>query len=562
MSIFLAATVAIVSASLFGFLAKLLRQPLIVGYLFAGFVLSILQVFGSEQRPLLEDLSVFGVTFLLFLVGLEMKIRELPTVGKVALLTGVGQIVFTSVIGYFIAQLLGFDSIASLYIAVALTFSSTIIVVQLLSEKHDIQSLYGKIAVGFLLVQDFVAILILVLLAGFQSGEPSYGDLGIVVAKGLLLIGGIYFFSRFVLSWFFDRVAVVSSELLFITSIAWALAVSGFASLPWVGFSPEIGGFLAGLALANSSEHLQIASRVRPLRDFFITIFFFLLGAKMVAGITPTLLLPAIIFSLFVLIGNPLIVMGVMGFMGYRRRTSFLASVTVAQISEFSLILVAMGAKLGHIGEGIVGVVSVVGVITMTVSTYLILNSQKIYGYLKNALLIFEREKTKESAYEHEEKLSGHIVLVGANRTGTALLPVLRKQPEPLLVIDFNPEVVERLGAEGVKVMYGDIADNDSLSLLNLPQAKFIMSTVTDLEDNLLLLGHTRGFSTRPISVFVASTPAEALRLYEAGADYVMVPRVVSGEYLAHILKVHGFSKEFFKRLHDRHFDRLAEERF
>ncbi len=561
MSIFAAVTLVIIAAGFFGFLARLLHQPLIIGYIFAGFALSILGVLGGEERPLLENMAQFGVTFLLFLVGLEMKIKELPTVGRVALMTGLGQIIFTSVIGFFIGLALGFSTVAALYIAVALTFSSTIIIVQLLSEKRDLQSLYGKIAVGFLLVQDFVAILILVLLAGFEHGTPTFVDAGVVLVKGVGLVVGVWLVSRFLLSKLFDKLAV-SSELLFMGSVAWALGLGAFVSSPVVGFSTEIGGFLAGLALANSSEHLQIESRVRPLRDFFITIFFFLLGAKMVVGITPALLVPAIIFSLFVLIGNPLVVLGVMGAMGYKRRTSFLASVTVAQISEFSLILVAMGERLGHIGEGIVGLVSVVGVITMTTSTYLILNSQKIFVLFKEPLRIFERKRTRESAFETEEKLTNHIVMIGATRTGNALLPTLKNRAEELLVVDFNPDVVSKLTAEGVRAMYGDISDNDSLELLNLTQACLVISTVSDVTDNHLLLDRIRGLHSRPLAIFVASTPIDAIKLYEAGADYVMVPRVVSGEHLALVLKTHGLDRHFFKTLRDSQFDRLVKERF
>lgn len=560
MSIFLSVALVIIAASLFGFLARLAHQPLIIGYIFAGFILSILGVLG-EERPLLEGMSAFGVTFLLFIVGLEMKIKELPTVGKVALMTGLGQIIFTSIIGFFIGLALGFSTIASLYIAVALTFSSTIIIVQLLSEKRDLNSLYGKISVGFLLVQDFVAILILVLLSGFQYGTPTPFSAGVVIVKGAGLVLGVWLVSRFLLSKLFDRLAN-QSELLFMGAIAWALGLGAFVSSPLIGFSTEIGGFLAGLALANSSEHLQIESRVRPLRDFFITIFFFLLGAKMIAGITPSLLVPALVFSVFVLIGNPLVVMGVMGVMGYKRRTSFLASVTVAQISEFSLILVAMGERLGHITSSVVGLVSVVGVVTMTASTYLILNSQKLFFLLRGPLGIFERKRTRESAFEPEEKLAGHIVMIGANRTGSTLLPVLKSRAEELLVVDFNPDVVSKLTTEGIHAMYGDISDNDSLEFLNLPQARLVISTVSDATDNLLLLNKIRGLVKRPLAIFVASTPSDAIKLYEAGADYVMVPRVVSGEHLAMVLQHHGLDRHFFKELRDSQFERLVKDRF
>lgn len=562
MSPFFLVSISVLTASVFGFIASLFRQPLIIGYIFAGLALSLLGLFSDGNKDALENMAHLGITFLLFLVGLEMSMRDFGSIGKVALLAGIGQIIFTSVIGFFLALLFGFSPVAALYIAIALTFSSTIIVVKLLSEKKDLSSLYGRITVGFLLVQDFVAILILVFLSGFQAeGLSIFTSLG-VLAKGLILVLFVYFLSKTVLPKIFDKAAMVSSELLFLASIAWALVLSSIVSLPQIGFSLEIGGFLAGLALANSSEHLQIASRVKPLRDFFIPIFFLLLGAKMLAGLTPALFLHALVFSLFVLVANPLILLIIMGMLGYKSRTSFLASITVAQISEFSFIIVALGEKLGHIQSAVVGVIALVGVVTMTLSTYLILNGHTLYHRLKNTLRFFERKKTKESAFIPQEKLKGHIVLLGVGRTGRALLPVLRIQKYPLLLIDFNPQVIKKLVAQGFTVMYGDATDLEALDLLNMEEAKYVISTINSLQDNRVLLEKIKRLSIKPLVIMTVSVPSEALELYEAGADYIVVPRIVSGEYLADLFASGEVDKAHLARLRDRHFERLAKERF
>ncbi|MBI2007211.1 MAG: cation:proton antiporter [Candidatus Blackburnbacteria bacterium] len=562
MSPFLVVSLSILSASVFGFIASLFRQPLIIGYIFAGLVLSLFGVFSGENQSLLENMAHLGITFLLFIVGLEMSTRDFRSVGKVALAAGLGQIVFTSIVGFLLAVVFGFNPVASVYIAVALTFSSTIIVVKLLSEKKDLGSLYGRITVGFLLVQDFVAVMILVFLAGFQTKELTPLVFLGVLLKGLLLVLLVYLASKTVLPKIFDKAAMISSELLFLAAISWALFLSSFVSLPQIGFSLEIGGFLAGIALANSSEHLQIASRVKPLRDFFIPIFFLLLGAKMVIGLTPAFLFPALIFSLFVLIGNPLILLGVMGALGYKSRTSFLASITVAQISEFSLIVVALGEKLGHIQSSVVGVVALVGVITMTFSTYLILNGHRLYHRLKNVLRFFERKRTKESAFVLHEKPKGHIILLGVGRTGSVLLPVLKQQKYPLLIVDFNPRVVERLTAQGFNAMYGDATDFDALELLNLEEARCVVSTTNSLEDNLVLLERIRKLPKRPVSVMTASDSLGALELYNAGASYVIVPRIVSGEHLAELFLKEELGRDHLEKLRNRHFERLARERF
>lgn len=553
---------ALVTASLFGLLARIFRQPLMLGYLVAGFVLAATGLIRIDDPALLSALGQIGVTFLLFLVGLEMNFKEIRSLGKVSLATGLGQIAFTALIGYFLALAFGFSTLSSLYIAVALTFSSTIIAVKLLSEKKDLGSLYGKISVGFLLVQDFVAILILIFLAGFrETASPSFISLFAVVLKGLVLVFIVLLLSRYVLPRFFDRIAS-SGELLFVTSIAWALGIAALMQSRYVGFSLEIGGFLAGLALANSVEHLQIASRVKPLRDFFITIFFLVLGIELVLSGMGNLLIPVLIFSLLVFLGNPLIVMLVMGAMGYHRRTSFLASVTVAQIFEFSFIVMAMGRNLGHVGSQEVALITMVGVLTMVASTYLINYNHKVYSYLDRYLKIFQREKTRESAFRQRKDFKGHIILVGADRTGKALLPTLAKREEPLLVVDFNPEVVAQLVAEGYHAIFGDVADAETIELLGLEDAKLVISTADDAEDDLILLGKLRITKKRPMVVLVASYPQEALKLYEAGADYVVVPRIIGGEHIAHVLGSHGIDREYFEKLRDRHFDRLARERY
>lgn len=562
MSPFAQVATALVAASLFAVLARILRQPLMLGYLVAGFFLVMSGLVRIGDPEMLRSLGQLGVTFLLFLVGLEMSFKEARSLGKVALATGLGQILFTSVIGYLLALGFGFSTLSSLYIAVALTFSSTIIAVKLLSEKNDLGSLYGKIAVGFLLVQDFVAILILIFLAGFRgTASPGFLSLGAVFLKGIVLIAIVLFLSQKVLPKFFDRIAT-SGELLFITSIAWALGIAALMQSPYVGFSLEIGGFLAGLALANSVEHLQIASRVKPLRDFFITIFFLVLGMEVVLSGVGSLLLPVLVFSLLVFIGNPLIVMFIMGELGYHRHTSFLASVTVAQVFEFSFIVMAMGRNLGHVGGTEVALITMVGVLTMLASTYLILYNHRVYPLFERYLRIFERGRTRESALRQKKERKEHIILIGAHRTGSALLPALDKRDEGLVVVDFNPTVVEHLSAEGYDALYGDVSDAETLELLNLSEAKLVISTANNIEDDLILLEKIRSLKKKPPTIFVASYPAEALELYEAGADYVIVPRVVGGEHIAHLISSHGIDRKYLNKLRDRHFDRLAKERW
>lgn len=544
------------TAALAGVAARLVRQPLIIGYLFAGFVLAGLGVIGDSSA--LDELSKIGVTLLLFLVGIEMNLSELPSVGKVALITGLGQILFTSTVGFLLASALGFDFLPAIYIAVALTFSSTIIIIKLLSQKNDLGSLYGRISVGFLLVQDLVAVLILMFLASL--GENGVGPNYLFVAvKGIALLLAAWLLSRWVFPRLFTRTVDQSTELVFVVSIAWALGVAAFVGGP-LGFSLEIGGFLAGLTLSNLPDHLQIATRTRPLRDFFLTLFFMLLGANLLVDRVGDLLVPAAILSTFVLVGNPLIVLLIMGAMGYRKRTSFMASVTVAQISEFSLILMAMGLSLAHVEESHVALVVLVGVITMTMSTYLILGSDKVYRKLEKLLSLFERKGKRIAEPTLSYKKQDHIVLVGAHRTGRMLITLLQKQKTDFVVVDFDPDLVSRLQSKSIPAVFGDISEDDIVEAANIAAAKLVISTTADLHDNLFLLSRVTRLPEAPATILKASNLKDANTLYDKGATYVIVPEVVAGEHIRHLLKNYGASKKLLSLLGKSHKKRLLKE--
>lgn len=543
------------ASAIAGIVFKTIKQPLLIGYLFTGYLLAVLNLIPDTNA--LEPLSKIGVALLLFLVGLEMNLGELPSIGKVALLTGIGQIIFTSTLGFLIALALGFGSLPAVYIAVALTFSSTIIIIKLLSEKNDLGSLYGRIAVGFLLVQDLVAVLILMFLAGLGSGDIGFSLYFSILVKGILLLGAVWLLSKKILPTLFTRLVDQSTELLFIVGIAWALGVAAFVGGP-LGFSLEIGGFLAGLALSNLPDHLQIATRTRPLRDFFLTIFFVLLGTNLVVSDIASLMVPALVFSVFVLIGNPLIVMVIMGIMGYRKRTGFLASVTVAQISEFSLILMAMGLTLGHVDASQVATVVMVGVVTMTLSTYLILGADKIYERIEPLLGIFERKTTREPLLAQTVDMKNHVVLVGSHRTGTALISLFKKKGIDFVVIDFNPQLVESMKRKKIPVVFGDITDEEILKVANVKESSLVVSTTSDFHDNLVLLSYLRSVKSTACVILKAPYRNEAIELYKKGADYVIVPEVVAGEHIRHLIKTYGVSTDKFIKHGKAHLRRLT----
>lgn len=545
----------LVVAGGFGLIARFLKQPLLIGFLFSGLFLSY---FGFiSDHGVLDNLGKIGVALLLFLVGMEMNIRDIPTIGKVALSAGIGQIVFTSVIGFLVALGLGFGNIQSIYIAVALTFSSTIIIVKLLSEKNDINSLYGKIAVGFLLVQDLVAVLILMFLAGIRDGNLGFLQILLLIVKAGVLFSGVWYLSKSILPRIFSKIVGNSQELLFTISIAWALGVSTLVGGP-LGFSFEIGGFLAGLALSNLPDHLGVSSKTKSLRDFFLTIFFVTLGSQLLITGIWEILPKAILFSLFVLVGNPLIVMLIMGLLGHKSRTSFLASVTVAQISEFSFILMSMGKSLGHVSESDLALVVLVGAITMTGSTYMILGSEKIYLKLRNFLKIFEKKVTNESVFLKDVDYKDHIVMVGCDKIGSSLLPYFRKHGLDHVVVDFNPSVFSRLSSEKTNILLGDITDYEILELCKLENAKLVVCTIPNLEENLFILNAIRTLKSKPIFIASANSRADTIKLYELDADYVLNPDIIAGEFLRHMFRSHGFSIARIAKMGKAHFNRMV----
>lgn len=545
----------LVVAGVFGILAKSLKQPILIGFLFAGLILNY---FGFiKDHNLLDNLGKIGVTLLLFLVGMEMNIREMPSIGKTALVAGFGQIVITSVLGFLLALVLGFNIMSSIYIALGLTFSSTIIIIKLLSEKDDVNSLYGKIAIGVLLVQDMVVVLILMFLAGMKLGDFGFASIFTLIVKAILLFGSVWYLSKDILPKIFTKLVGSSQELLFTVSIAWALGIATLVGGP-LGFSFEIGGFLAGLALSNLPDHLGISTKTKSLRDFFLTIFFLTLGSQLlVTGIGP-IVPKVILFSLFVLIGNPLIVLIIMGLMGHKSRTSFQTSVTIAQVSEFSFILMAMGRSLGHVSESDLALVVIVGAITMTGSTYLILGSEKIYSKLKNILKYFEKSKTKESVYVHEVDLKDHVVLIGCDKIGGSILSYFKRHEIDTVVIDFDPSVYSKLDADRVNVLLGDATDPEVLEIAKVNDSKIVICTIPNMQENLAIINFIKNCKNKPIFIATASLRQDCIKLYEEGADYVLNPDLIAGEFLRHMFLNHGFSLKRISKMGKSHFNRLV----
>jgi Kef-type K+ transport system membrane component KefB len=525
--------VLLVMAAAIGLFGILLRQPLIVSFIAVGLIAgpSALDVVRSDEQ--IDLLSELGIAVLLFLVGIKLDVKLIRSLGTVSLMTGLGQVAFTSIFGYLIGLALGLGHVTSLYVAVALTFSSTIIIVKLLTDKREIDALHGQIALGFLIVQDLVVVLAMIVLSaiGIGAGEGKGGGSVLwVLGSGVALVALVVIFVRFVADPLTERLAR-APELLVIFAIAQAALFAAIGDL--VGLGKEVGGLLAGVSLASTPYRETIAARLAPLRDFLLLFFFIALGATLDLSLLGAHVTGAVVFSLFVLIGNPLIVLAIMGAMGYRKRTGFLAGLTVAQISEFSLIFVAMGVSLGHVGQDALGLVTMVGLVTIAASTYMITYSHQLYALFEPVLGIFERRGTPREPSEAADRndASYNTIIFGLGRFGTAIGLRLKKRGIRVLGVDFNPQAARRWRELGLEAKFGDASDPEFVAELPFRGAEWMVSTVPlhptglsheDTRRTLIQLARSAGFSGQIAAAAHSSGDREAL--FGAGVDLVLEP--------------------------------------
>jgi Kef-type K+ transport system membrane component KefB len=481
----------LVAAGIAALLTRPLRVPTIVAYLVAGLLLGpVTGVLAVDDA--LHLIAEIGIALLLFLVGLELSIAKIRDVGGVALVAGIGQVVFTAAGGLVIALVLGFTLIESVFLATALTFSSTVVVVKLLSEKHELDTLYGRIAVGIFLVQDLVVIVVLTFLAGLGTAtEPTTGELAgsLVRAFGgmLLLLGVALVAARWLLPGLFAW-AARSAETSFVWSLCWLFVfVLGAEAL---GLSPEIGAFLAGISLAQLSYNHELRRRVQPLTNFFIAVFFVSLGVQMQLGAASAHWLAALVLSLFVLIGNPLIFMFIIARMGYGERTSFLTSVTVAQISEFSFIFAAVGLATGLIDEALLSVITLVGFVTIVASAYMILYNHQLYDATRRVgLLRVFRAPPEPPAADDAGALRDHVIVIGMNSLGTRIVRALAAAGETVVAIDTD---VQKLAGLPARTLVGNVEYLAVLDEASVRDAKLLVSALRIEDTNNLLAYHAQ----------------------------------------------------------------------
>ncbi len=540
----------IIIATFVAFIAKRFRQPLIPAYILAGLVIGpfldylagmpgIASLFHLPQgfslisdRSIIQTMSEIGIAFLLFMVGLEIDLRKLKDVDKIAGVGGALQVLLIFLVGFAASALMFFSRIESVYIGFILAFSSTMVVVKILSDRKELDTLHGRIIIGLLLVQDMMAVFALMFLGSL--GSLAFWSFAASFLGGLALVLLAIYLSRFVFSRLF-RYAAASQELFFLLSLTICFMFSLFFSS--IGLSIAVGAFVAGVSLGNLEYSLEITGRVRSLRDFFATMFFVSLGMQLPLSDLSQILLPLVVFMLIVLVIKPLVLLLIIGGFGYKKRTSFLTSISLAQVSEFSLIMVTQGMLLGQVSQTLFTATILLAIITISLSSYMLKYEYRLYSWLSRDLSLFERLNTHEENLEYLPKVSHEVVLVGYDRTGYSIFHKLVKLKRKFMVIDYNPEIIKKLIRQKIPCLYGDAGNIEILEKLDFKNLKYLISTIPDRSTSLLLIKKARQASQSVIIFVMAYQVDDALLLYKAGADYVVLPHFLGGHHASVLLE-------------------------
>ncbi len=551
-NIFSGLSLIIVIGAAVSLLMKYLRQPLMIGYILTG-VLVGPAIFHVVSSP--RSLTVFGdigIALLLFIIGLGMNPKVIKEVGKPSVIMTLGQMSATITVSWLIMVALGLNHQEALFIAFGLSITSTIVALKLLSDRKELSRLYGKLTIGSSLVEDIFAAFALLLVASAANGNWfSFGSLVSLTFKGALIGFGMYFITRHVLPGV-QKLIASDQELLFLFAIAWGLGSA--ALLAKAGFSMEVGALAAGIFLAPLPYAKEIASRLRPLRDFFVIVFFIALGTELTFSNFGQLFWPVLIGTLLVITLKPLSIMTTLGFLGYTKRTSFKTAITLSQVSEFSIILVALGVEKGLIGQNIVTMLTFIALLSIAASTYLVTFGDQIYVKIEKYLDMFERRKSEGEAIPEE---NNELVLFGYQRGGHEFINLFKKLKKPYVVIDYDPEVVDIIERRRINYLYGDATDVELLEEAGVQHAKLVVSTIPDQDVNIFLLNYLTNNNPRVVAIMHADDPLEAAKLYESGASYVILPHYIGSEQASAFIAKSGLSKEAFRKQRIKHLDYL-----
>jgi len=542
--------VIIIVSTLFAIVARALKQPLIPAYVVAGLIIGPLVLGLITNIEILKSFSEIGIAFLLFATGIEISFKKIKEAGiSKILFVGIVQITLIVLIIILLRNFLFLSLLQATYLGAIIAFSSTMVVVKTLSDRGELSTLHGRLVLGILLLEDLVAVLAIIF---FTTGTFSIVAVLIAFLKLGALVVFALFLHYFILNKLF-RFAASSPEFLFLTSLSLLFLFVLFSFL--TNISVTIGAFIAGVLIANSPFKTELESRINPLRDFFAIVFFVVIGTQIVFSGVSVKLLIIILLSAFIL--KPVISVVLFRIMGYRQRTSFLTAISLAHISEFSLIIVLIGFSMSVITQGLLSTIILSIIISMSTASYFINYKNGIYNILEKPLRILKFLPIKEDL-EYKSSGDKKILLVGAHRIGSIILQKLMKRKQELVVIDYNPEIIIALIKKKISSIYGELKSHETLKKVELKKLKLIISTIPNFEENLYLLEKVKEVNSAAVVILTASRISETKELYEKGADYVIAPKMLAGDELIDLLRtgkkgIAKAKKEHLKRMKNIH---------
>jgi Kef-type K+ transport system membrane component KefB len=550
------------AAALLALVSWRLRQPLILAYLVTGVVIGPSQV-GLDlvkDQASIQTVAEIGLILLLFIIGLEIDLKKLASAGAPVLLTGALQVPICIGLGWGFFYLIGVrntqGNYALLYLAACMSLSSTLVVVKLLYDKFELDTLPGRITLGVLVIQDLWAVAMIAVQPNLLN--PDLLPLAFSLWKGALLVVGGLALSKYLLPHLFRAVAK-APELVLVSALAWCFFLAGIAS--YIGLSREMGALIAGISLSTFPYNLDVMAKAVSIRDFFVTLFFVALGMQIPVPSLNVIEI-ALAASAFVILSR-LSVVPILYALRLGHRASLLPAINLAQVSEFSIVIASLGlarcaSEVGgkciqhQIGPDVLTIVIITFAITSVTSTYMINSSHSVQRLLSKGLKLLRIRDLDvgETAPERTEARSETMVFLGFFRDASSILLDLENDAnavdaqvllDKILVIDFNPTVMRELRRRGISCVYGDVAHADTLRHAGIGNAELVVCSITDDilrgTSNLRLLRNIRAACPKARVMLTTEHIPQALHFYEAGADFVYIPRLQSALQIARILK-------------------------
>jgi len=531
--------IVLVTATVLAVVARKLRQPVLLAYIVTGLVLGpvMLGIVGETQT--LTLMSELGLGFLLFLVGIEMNLEEISELLKPISIIAVGQTILQTLLAFVVPLALGFGFFETTIIALCTVFGATPVIVKILTEKDELQSLPGKLDVGVLVLQDIYLILIVALITSGSLTQPDQILVTLGKIVGLIAAIGVFsmFISRHILKDVFRRIAD-NRHAFFIHSVAWAFLLISISE--FLGLSVEVGAFLAGLGLGQLPYREEIKERMRPLIDFFMVIFFSTLGLTLTVDNLTAYWQEALIASIVMMIGNFLIMFYLIDRMKFTPRTSFIGSINMTQVSEFSLVVGALAVQQNYIGNDVLGYISLMALFTIGTSTYLINYNKEIYQKIEHVLERFESEEKKDVEVESFKE---HAVIIGYDERARKVCDILNKRHD-VIVIDNNPDNTDELSNSPFEYIYGDFRHGEIRKGSKIGKASFMISFSDDFNVNLQVMEEQ---NEEAIKIVSARNIEDATELYDMAADYVILEHILSSNRLGEYLELYLEDREVFR---------------